>query len=160
MRYAVMEAGLDDSTQERLSDSQLYALVMYINSLRPTPNPNRLEKLGKAGLKIFEREGCPACHPPPLYTNGNLIPATEIGTDPRLTLETRIGTGFYKVPSLKNVWYREPLEHGGSSPTLESWFDPVRERGGGEIKAVKGHPYGLKLSFEERQALFAFLNTL
>ncbi len=30
----------------------------------------------------------------------------SVGTDPRLTLQTRRGTGYYKVPSLKGVWYR------------------------------------------------------
>ena len=39
------------------------------------------------------------------------------------------GTGYYKVPSLKGVWYRGPLEHNGSVATLEDWFDPGRLRG-------------------------------
>ncbi len=160
MRYAILETGLDDHTTERLSDAQVYALVMYINSFRPAQNENKLDKFAKSGLKIFEREGCPACHPAPRYTNDKFVPVETIGTDPRLTMETRKATGAYLVPSLKNVWYREPLQHSGAAPTLESWFDPIRERGGGEIPPVKGHPYGLKLSFEERQALFAFLNTL
>lgn len=160
MRYAILETGLDEHTQERLSDAQVYALVLYINSFRSPPNSNRLDKYAKTGLKIFEREGCPTCHPPPRYTNDQLIPVNEIRTDPCLTTETRKATGSYLVPSLKNVWYREPLEHSGTAPTLESWFDPIRERGGGAIPPVKGHPYGLKLSFEDREALFAFLNTL
>lgn len=41
----------------------------------------------------------------------------SIGSDPTLTLWTRRGTGFYKVPSLLGVWYRGPFEHNGSSAT-------------------------------------------
>ncbi len=35
----------------------------------------------------------------------------SVGTDPFLALKTRRGTGYYKVPSLKGVWYRGPFEH-------------------------------------------------
>jgi hypothetical protein len=30
----------------------------------------------------------------------------SVDTDPGLALSTRNGTGYYKVPSLKGVWYR------------------------------------------------------
>lgn len=178
MRYAVLETGMDEysqygdfrpagalpdpSTLERLSDAQLYALALYIYSLKPPPNPNRLEKnkMAKAGQKIFEREGCSSCHPPPLYSDNKLMTADMIGTDPRLTQRTRKGTGSYRVPGLKGLWYREPQEHGGSVATLEAWFDPVRQKEGRQIPPVKGHLFGLKLSFEEKQALFEFLSTL
>ena len=94
----------------------------------------------------------------------------SIGTDPRLTLQTRRGTGYYKVPSLKGVWYRGPFEHNGSIATLEDWFDPRRLRddyiptgfsgAGGKARAVKGHTFGLGLSPSDRHALIAFLKTL
>jgi hypothetical protein len=58
------------------------------------------------------------------------------------------------------LWYREPQEHGGSVATLEAWFDPVRLKEGRQIPPVKGHLFGLELSFEEKQALFEFLSTL
>ena len=92
---------------------------------------------------MFEREGCARCHTPPLYTSNKLTPVAgftspaghaakddilnvSVGTDPNLALRTRRGTGFYKVPSLKGVWYRGPFEHNGSVATLEDWFDPRR----------------------------------
>jgi hypothetical protein len=91
-------------------------------------------------------------------------------TEPSLTLKTRRGTGFYKVPSLKGLWYRGPFEHNGSVATLEDWFDPRRIkddyvptgfRGSGvKTRAVPGHEYGLQLNDEERKALIAFLKTL
>ena len=50
----------------------------------------------------------------------------SIGTEPSLALITRCGTGYFKLPSLKGVWYRGPFEHNGSVLTLEDWFDPRR----------------------------------
>jgi hypothetical protein len=98
------------------------------------------------------------------------ISNTVVGTDPTLTLKTRRGTGYYKVPSLKGLWYRGPLEHSGSVATLEDWFDQRRLRDdyvptglkpyGVTTRAVKGHEYGLSLSEEDKKALIAFLKTL
>lgn len=123
----------------------------------------------------------------PLYTNNHLSPVdgfkvpdghrqqynilpVSIGTDSELALKSRRGTGYYKVPSLKGVWYRGPFEHNGSVATLEDWFDPRRLsehyvptgfRGYGvKTRAVPGHPFGLDLSRKDRQALIAFLKTL
>jgi hypothetical protein len=127
------------------------------------------------------------CHTPPLYTNNKLVPADgfkvpeehkklydilplSVGTDPNLTMKTRRGTGYYKVPSLKGIWYRSMFEHNGSVATLEDWFDPRRLRDdyvptgfrgvGVKSRAVKGHEFGLDLSAEDRKALIAFLKTL
>jgi hypothetical protein len=92
-----------------------------------------------------------------------------MGTDPRLALQTRRGTGYYKVPSVKGVWYRGPFEHNGSVATLEDWFDrrrlrddyqPTGFKGTVKSRAVKGHEFGLDLSVADRQALIAFLKTL
>jgi len=171
----------------RYSDEQLYALALYIYSLKPPRNPNKFDALAARGEKIFEREGCTTCHTPPLYTSNKLTVAAgfkppqdhlskydilnvSLGTDPNLALMTRRGTGYYKVPSLKGVWYRGPFEHNGSVLTLEDWFDPRRLRDdyvptgfkgyGIETRAVKGHEFGLKLSAEDKRALIAFLKTL
>jgi hypothetical protein len=171
----------------RYSDEQLYALALYLYSLKPPPNPNKFDGLAARGKKVFEREGCAQCHTPPLYTNNKLTPAEgfkvpdehrklfdilpfSVGTDPNLAMSTRRGTGYYKVPSLKGVWYRGPFEHNGSVATLEDWFDarrlspdyvPTGFRGA-EVKsrAVKGHQFGLNLSEKDRTALIAFLKTL
>jgi hypothetical protein len=174
-------------TSSRYSDEQLYALARYIYSLDPPQNPNRFDALAARGEQVFRGEGCARCHTPPLYTNNKLTPAngftvpddhrqkfdvvsTSVGTDPELTLRTRRGTGYYKVPSLKGVWYRSMFGHSGWCATLEDWFDPRRVRDdyvptgwrphGRQTYAVKGHPYGLKLPDEDRRALVAFLKTL
>jgi len=171
----------------RFSDEQLYALALYLYSLQPPPNPNRFDAVAARGKKIFQRERCAGCHTPPLYTNNKLIPVdgfqpppdhqqrfdlleAPLGTDPRYALQTRKGTGYYKVPSLKGVWYRAPLEHNGSVATVEDWFDPARLRPDyvptgfkgpdGRNRSVPGHQFGLALSPEEKRALLAFLRTL
>jgi CxxC motif-containing protein (DUF1111 family) len=53
----------------------LYALALYIYSLKPPPNPNRFGAEAARGKKVFAREGCAACHTPSLYTNNKLTPA-------------------------------------------------------------------------------------
>jgi Di-haem oxidoreductase, putative peroxidase len=177
----------DPSTRSRYSDEQLYALASYLYSLQPPRNPNRFDALAERGQRVFERAGCATCHTPPLYTNNKLTPADgfdvppahrekydilpiSVGTDPDLTLKTRRGTGYYKVPSLKGVWYRSMFGHSGWCATLEDWFDPRRVRDDyvptgwkphdRRTYAVKGHSYGLNLSDEDRGALIAFLKTL
>ena len=171
----------------RYSDEQLYALAQYVYSLTPPTNPNKMDELSIRGQKIFEHEGCNQCHTPPLYTSNRLTPAEgftpptdaalkyrlsprSLGTDPGLATRTRRGTGYYKVPSLKGVWYRSMFGHSGWCATLEDWFDPRRTRedyiptgfkpNGDAPYAVKGHPFGLDLEEDERKALIAFLRTL
>jgi hypothetical protein len=94
----------------------------------------------------------------------------SVGTDPGLALRTRKGTGFYKVPSLRGVWYRGHYLHDGSVASLEEMFDPDRLKDthtpGGFTppdqpqRAVKGHEFGLKMNAGERRQLLAFLRTL
>jgi len=208
MRYAALNQGADEltlydqfrpagklpaaSTQSRYSDEQLYALSLYIYSLKPPENSNKFDALAQRGYEVFMTEACDACHTPPLYTNNMLLPVSDklqfvvspnssppnqndilnipINTDPNLAFNTRRGTGYYKVPSLKGLWYRGPFEHNGSVATLEDWFDIRRLRDdyvstgfrgyGVTTRAVKGHEFGLSLTDEERKALIAFLRTL
>ena len=171
----------------RLPDEAFYALALYIQSLQPPPNPNAFDKRARAGQQIFAREGCSGCHTPGLYTNNKLtlakgfvppagtparldVMAMSVGTDPNLALKTRKGTGYYKVPSLRGVWYRGHFLHDGSIASLEEMFDPDRltetHRPGGwnapgvRTRAVPGHEFGLHLAQDEKAALIAFLKTL
>jgi hypothetical protein len=59
----------------RYSDEQLYALALYLYSLKPPPNPHPVDELAARGQRVFERERCSSCHTPPLYTNNKLTPA-------------------------------------------------------------------------------------
>lgn len=169
----------------RYSDAQLYALSRFVYSLEPPENPNAFDALAQRGQQVFDDEGCARCHTPPLYTSNKLLPVDgfrppkehyerfdvarrRVGTDPELATATRRGTGYYKVPSLKGLWYRGPLEHSGSVATLEDWFDARRQDDGyvptGYVgrgpRAVPGHDFGLDLDPEDKRALIAFLRTL
>jgi hypothetical protein len=124
---------------------------------------------------------------PPLYTSNkvtlaegfelpknkpaslDLLPVS-VGTDSGLALRTRKGTGYYKVPSLKGVWYRGRYLHDGSVASLEEMFDPDRLNEthlpggfrplGTTTRVVPGHTFGLSFSLKEREQLIAFLKTL
>jgi hypothetical protein len=85
MRYAITNQGLDALAHygdfqpspgttvfsgdegTRYSDEQLYALALYIYSLKPPPNPNLVDDRARRGEKIFQRQGCSGCHTPPFY---------------------------------------------------------------------------------------------
>lgn len=207
MRYAALNQGGDDlssfggfiraakedgslpdpSTLTRYSDEQLYALALFIYSLKPPPNPHPFDDSARRGRQIFESERCGNCHPSPSYSNNRLTPAIgfepppahaetirpmrqRVGTDPALTLNTRRGTGYYKVPSLRGLWYHPVFFHDGSLGALEDVFDPRRLdddyvptgfRGAGiDRRPILGHQVGLDLTEEERTDLVAFLKTL
>jgi hypothetical protein len=53
----------------------------------------------------------------------------SVGTDPGLTMKTRRGTGYYKVPSLKGVWYRACSDIADGVPPLKTgWIRAVLTR--------------------------------
>lgn len=172
----------------RFSDTQLYALSKFIYSLEPPKNPKPAsEKLVRKGQEIFTQQGCVTCHTPPYYSNKKLTPADgfnvpedhfekydifdrSVGTDPVLTLYSRRGTGYYKVPSLIGVWNRTAFLHGGNLANLEDMFDPNRLKDDyvptgykppwKQRMAVPGHPFGMELRTDEKKALVAFLRSL
>ncbi len=172
----------------RYADEVLYAIGLYLMSLQPPQNPDSAPPaLITRGRQIFARETCINCHLPPTYTSGKLTLAQgytppsdhpnqpdilniSVGTDPGLAMKTRKGTGFYKIPSLRGVWYRPLLLHDGSVASLEEMFDPDRLKpdhvpggwkGPGVTKrAIPGHPFGLGLNSDDKAALFAFLRSL
>jgi hypothetical protein len=172
----------------RYADEVLYAIGIYLTSLEPPRNPNPpAPGLVDRGREIFARETCVQCHVPPNYTSGKLtlaqgitppaghpnksdIANLSVGTDSGLATRTRKGTGFYKIPSLRGVWYRPAFLHDGSVASLEEMFDPDRLKpdhvpGGWKgprvtKRAIPGHPFGLGLNAEDKQALLAFLRSL
>jgi cytochrome c peroxidase len=172
----------------RYADEVLYAIGIYLMALEPPKNPDAAPRDVLArGELIFRREGCVNCHVPPNYTSGSLtlaegftppadhpnrddIVARTVGTDSDAALKTRKGTGFYKIPSLRGVWYRRSLLHDGSMASLEDLFDPARLQPDYETKgwnppgvsnrAIKGHTFGLSLPGAEKDALLAFLRSL
>ena len=173
---------------KKYTDEQLFALTQYIYSLKPPANPNKFpEKLVSRGKMLFAQAGCVSCHTPPLYTNNKLTPVNgfepppehfqkydifnaSVETDSVSALYTRRGTGYYKIPSLRGVWYRSAFFHNGSLTTLEEVLDKKRlypnyvptgfKPPHLTTMAVKGHEFGLELSEQDKNALIAFMKTL
>ena len=172
----------------RYADEVLFSIGVYVLSLEPPKNPApSLDEVIEQGERVFASQGCADCHTPPDYTSGKLTLAEgyqplethpniddilrlTVGTDPGLAIKTRKGTGFYKVPSLRGLWYRPYLMHDGSVASLEEMFDPDRLRSdhvpggwkepGLTNKAIPGHLFGMDLEPEEKEALIAFLRSL
>jgi hypothetical protein len=172
----------------RYTDAQLYALTQFIYSLEPPENPHSFDEATLArGNRVFNEQGCVTCHTPPLYTNNQLTPAqgfeppeahfekydifnVSVETDPTLALKSRRGTGYYKIPSLRGLWYRGPYLHTGNLANLEDLFDPARLEDDYvptgykpymvESMPVRGHEFGMELNADDKQALVAFLKTL
>ena len=172
----------------RPPDEAMYALALYIYSLEPPPSPFPFDDLARRGKSVFDDLDCASCHPAPSYTNNELVPVPgftppndeatrrlhiskqRVDTDPGLALRTRKGTGYYRVPSLRGLWYRGLYEHSGSLASLEDWFDPRRLRSdyvptgwrgpGVKTRAIPGHEFGLDLAADDKRALIAFLKTL
>jgi len=185
--YKVLEQG-QRRIRFRYSDEVLYAIGVYLMSLDPPKNSELAPAAVVAyGREIFAREACIACHVPPNYTSGKLTLAQgytpppdhpyqndivnrSVGTDSGLALKTRKGTGFYKIPSLRGLWYRPVLLHDGSIASLEEMFDasrlrPDHEPGGWKgpnvtRRAIPGHPFGLELNAVDKAALIAFLRSI
>jgi hypothetical protein len=173
---------------KRYSDAQLYALTQYIYSLTSPANPNKFSKaLLKEGSIVFHKAGCVTCHTPPLYTNNMLTPVNgfeppdlhfklydifnvSVETDSVTALYSRRATGYYKVPSLRGVWFRGAFFHNGHLTKLEEVLDPKRLNDNYvpsgylpphlKSMAVKGHPFGLNLTDKEKTALVAYLKSL
>lgn len=173
----------------RPPDAAMYAMALYLYSLEPPPGPHPMDETAQRGKVIFNEKGCANCHTPPIYTNNRLVavdgfeppredPRTaeldlsdrRVHTDPDLALKTRKGTGYYKIPSLRGLWYRGLYGHSGFVNSLEDWFDKRRlrddfaptgfHRPGAPRHAVPGHEFGLKLDANDKNALIAFLRTL
>ena len=172
----------------RFTDAQLYALSKFLYTLKSKPNPEKsAPELLQKGKRIFIEQGCATCHTPPLYTNNKLTPVDgfeppdshlnkysifniSIGTEPGLSLYTRRGSGYYKIPSLIGAWNRTAFLHDGSLATLEDLFDKRRlsedyiptyfKPWGTKHMAVPGHPFGMDLKEDEKKALVAFVKSL
>ena len=73
------------------------------------------------------------------------------------------------MPSVR-FWMSQCAGNSNCRQSLEDWFDSGRLRddyvptgfkgAGVEVRAVKGHKFGLNLSSSDRAALIAFLKTL
>jgi len=117
-----------------------FALAYYVWWLgkperSPEPSPSALF-----------REHCGRCHSGATGA-GSIVSAAELGIDAAAAESPLRGTGGYRAPSLYRVSQRRRLTHLGWALTLEQFFDPER------LTTHPGHPFGLDLDAERRQAL-------
>ena len=120
----------------------------------PDSNSSTRNRLLEA-RRSFEEQDCARCHSGDNYggelltpADGFDIPESYFGrfeihdesaeTDASLATKTRKGTGFYKVPTLRGLWYRGLFGHDGSCASLEDWFDAKRLKDNYEPTGCKG----------------------
>ena len=94
------------------------AIDAYLKALKPVPSPKlvkgELSEQAKRGAAVFEKAGCAACHPKPLFTD---LKEYEIGTAKGLDKGKPADT-----PTLIEVWRTAPYLHDGSAATIEDIF--------------------------------------
>jgi len=129
---------------EPFNYDDLDALASYITSGIPNPpnlsyNPNgELSQKQLMGKKIFERthtnfgreipveNRCITCHPPPYYTNLEMVDVSTIAaTDDSILFDT---------PHLNNIYASPPYLHDGRAKTLEEiWTIYGKDERHGEV---------------------------
>lgn len=139
-----VRAGISFIQFAEYEESQAHAIDIYLKALKPEPSPylikNKFSRSAKIGERIFEREGCAKCHPPPIYTDLN---------------EYNVNSGrgmdkdkLFDTPTLVENWRTAPYMHDGSILTME--------------ELIRVHnPYGTKeLTQDELNDLVEFVLSL
>jgi YVTN family beta-propeller protein len=119
---------------------QVAALAAFVRSLKPPPQTDPSDpKAVDAGRQLFDRLGCPQCHPSPWYTSPGLF---DVG------LSDENGHHEFNPPSLRGVGHRDRYFHDNRADTLADVFSKHR------------HQVPRELSKQEVNELAAFLRTL
>jgi len=149
------QTSLEQSVRKSLSDSMLgpysndddvNAIVAYLGTLTPPPNPHAKTDTVKRGEAVFrsEKAGCARCHSGPYFTDGK-IHTTGIEE------KGDVYKG-YNTPSLIGVYDRPLLLHDGRARSLKDVLtkhhNPDHLVGQGELTA------------DELADLIAYLNSL
>jgi hypothetical protein len=62
---------------------QINAIAAWQNTLYPLAPPLGVDEgTRRLGHNVFERAGCASCHGGPSLSNGRIVPAPEVGTQP------------------------------------------------------------------------------
>lgn len=138
------------------AEADLRAIEAWVRSLEPAPGPARGTAAAERGRKLFfsEAVGCSACHPPPLYTDGEM---RDVGTHGPFDFVygaggTRQAQRMFKTPSLVEVWRTAPYLHDGRHATLG---EVVGKGNHGDLRGRTSH-----LTAEQINDLVAFLESL
>jgi DNA-binding beta-propeller fold protein YncE len=127
------------------------ALIAYLRTLQPPPNPYRrpdgsLSAVAERGRAVFQSEqaGCAACHSGPYLTDGHIHDMGTGGKDDHYA--------GYNTPSLRGVYRKVQLLHDGRCTSLDELLrgphNPQRVTGLGE------------LTDQQREELIAYLKSL
>jgi cytochrome c peroxidase len=122
------------------SDEDVQAMLAYLKTLRPPPNPNRrqdgsLTPAAVRGERVFrsDRAGCADCHAGPYFTDG-LVHDVGLGSP------TDRYEGF-NTPSLVDVYRRVLLLHDGRAKSLDELLtgphDPDKVTGLGPLSEAQ-----------------------
>ena len=133
------------------SDDDVKALVAYLETLTPPPNPYRtasggLTEAARRGERVFQsaKAGCARCHPGPYFTDGKVH---EVGTG-----EAGDVYKGYNPPSLVNCYDRPLYLHDGRAKSLEEAL-----QGPHSPDAIQGQG---ELTGQELADLVAYLKSL
>jgi cytochrome c peroxidase len=114
------------------------------------------------GERVFRQSGCGSCHTT-LAQAGDAPHDNGLDATP---IDTGVGGGVFKTPSLRNVAVRPRFMHDGRFATLDevvAFYDSgiqANPRLDPLLRAADGTPKRLGLTSAERDALVAFLGTL
>jgi len=114
------------------------------------------------GERVFRQSGCGSCHTT-LAQVGDAPHSNGLDAAP---VDTGVGGGVFKTPSLRNVAVRPRFMHDGRFATLDevvAFYDSGIQntpRLDPRLRAADGTPKRLGLAAAERDALVAFLGAL
>ena len=132
------------------TDEDALAIAEYLSSLKPPPNPYRLESgvlspAAKRGREIFvgQKGGCIDCHHGDMHSDQQVH---DLGLG-----STADAYKGYNTPSLKGVFRKVELLHDGRASSLDELLS-------GDHAPEKVH--GQEISKEEKSDLIEYLKTL
>lgn len=136
-----MRKSLTDSMQgKEPNDTDIKALIAFLGTLEPPPNPFRkadgsLADAARRGEQVFrgEKSGCARCHGGAYFTDGKIH---EVGTGERGDVYKG-----YNSPSLIGVYDRPNYLHDGRAKSLEELLkgahNPDHVTGKGELSSTE-----------------------
>lgn len=128
---AVKKSMIDSMLGPLPADDDVSALVAYLDTLKPPPNPHRHDDAVTRGEAVFrsEKADCIRCHSGPYFTDGKIH---TVGLEDR-------GDAYkgYNSPSLVHVFDRPRLLHDGRAKSLHEvltkYHNPDAVVGRGEL---------------------------
>lgn len=161
-------------TPERMKPLKAYILSLKAPQAAVAQDP----LLVAAGQRVFDAQGCAACHNGPSRAGTRIFSFDDIGTDaalkrwgdPDLTGKTNVPdviteplTHGLKAPRMVGMWAQKRFLHNGSVDSLEDLLclNKRRPTRMDEPHGDQGHMYGCDgVSPDDKKALVAFLKSL